>query len=110
MVERMSVDLAERIRAALKNVDHFREVKMFGGIAFMLNGNMMASASKRGVLLRVGKERQAEALMRPGTRPMEMKGRVMEGYIYLDPATVDDSMLREWLLLAHGFTRTLPAK
>jgi len=55
---------------------------MFGGIGFMLNGNLLVGASKRGLLLRVGKDRQSQALAKPGTRQMEMRGRLMDGYIY----------------------------
>ena len=61
--------LAEKLRAALP-ARGLSEQKMFGGIGFMLNGNMIAGASKRGLLLRVGKERYSEALARSGARPM----------------------------------------
>jgi TfoX/Sxy family transcriptional regulator of competence genes len=67
--------LAERIRAALADVGAVREVRMFGGLCFMLNGNMVAGASKRGLLVRVGKDQHARAVARPGARPMEMSGR-----------------------------------
>jgi TfoX/Sxy family transcriptional regulator of competence genes len=72
-------DLATKVRTALAGMATVREIKMFGGIGFMLNGNMIAAASKRGLLVRVGKERQADALSRPGARQMEMRGRAMEG-------------------------------
>ena len=78
-------DLDSRVRAALQGVEAVREVKMFGGVGFMVNGNLVAAASKRGLLLRVGRERQDEALAQPGIRPMEMRGRRMEGYVYADP-------------------------
>ncbi len=69
-------ELAASVRAALLGAGTIREVKMFGGIGFMLNGNLIAGASKRGLLLRVGKDRLREALALPGARPMEMKGRM----------------------------------
>ena len=103
-------DLAGRVRAALAKADDVREVKMFGGVGFMLNGNMVAAASKRGLLVRVGKDRHRDALTRPGTRPMEMRGRVMEGYIYVDPAILDDESLRDSIQLAAAFVETLPPK
>ena len=78
-------ELAADVRAALAGTGDIREVRMFGGIGFMLNGNMVAAASRRGLLLRVGKDRQAEALVHPGARAMVMRGRMMEGYIYVDP-------------------------
>ena len=101
--------LADRLRAYLP-ADGLSEQRMFGGIGFMLNGNMIAGASKRGLLLRVGKENHALALSRPGARPMEMRGRPVEGYIRLDPAGLDDAALRDWLQLALAFVRTLPSK
>jgi hypothetical protein len=63
----------------------------------MLNGNMVGGTSKRGVLVRVGREQQAAALARPGATPMEMTGRPMQGYVFVDPPPPDDGGLREWL-------------
>jgi TfoX/Sxy family transcriptional regulator of competence genes len=103
-------DLAQRVRAALADTGDIREVKMFGGIGFMLNGNMVAGASRRGLLLRVGKDRQADALAWPGTRPMEMRGKVMEGYVYIDPPALRDADIESRLRLACDFVRTLPTK
>jgi len=103
-------DLAANLRAALAGAGTIREVRMFGGIGFMLNGNLVAAASKRGLLLRVGKERQADALAQPGARPMVMRGRTMEGYVYLDPPALDDRVVRAMLRVAGGFVGTLPPK
>ena len=103
-------NLASRVRGALAHADDVREVKMFGGVGFMLNGNMVAAASKRGLLVRVGKDRHRDALTRPGTPPMEMRGRVMEGYVYVEPAILDDESLRDWIRLAAAFVATLPPK
>jgi TfoX/Sxy family transcriptional regulator of competence genes len=103
-------DLVPRMRHLLAGAGNISEMKMFGGIAFMLNGNMLASSSKRGLMLRVGKDQAPQALTRPGTRQIEMRGRPMEGYIRVDPAGLDDKSLREWLALATAFVKTLPAK
>jgi len=103
-------DLAERMRAVLGTTGAVREVRMFGGLCFMLNGNMVAGTSKRGLLVRVGKDRHSNALARPGAKPMEMAGRSMEGYIFVDPAPRDERALREWLELAVAFVQTLPPK
>ena len=103
-------DLAERVRTALLGSRAIREVKMFGGVGFMLNGNLLAGASKRGLLLRVGKERQRDALKRPGVRAMVMGGRTMADYVYVDPPALNDSALKAWLQMALSFVRTLPAK
>ena len=82
---------------------------MFGGIGFMLSGNLLVGASKRGLLVRVGKDRQGQALAKPGTRQMEMRGRPMDGYIYLDPPIELDAV-RAWVDMAIAFVRTLPPK
>jgi TfoX/Sxy family transcriptional regulator of competence genes len=103
-------DLAKRVRAVLAGSGELREVRMFGGLCFMLNGNMVAGTSKRGLLVRVGKEQHAPALARPDARPMEMSGRPMEGYGVIDPPPKDDRVLREWIELAVAFVQTLAGK
>jgi TfoX/Sxy family transcriptional regulator of competence genes len=102
--------LLRKVRAALSGAGAIHEVKMFGGVGFMLDGNMLAGVSKRGLLLRVGKDRYQEALARPGTRPMEMRGRAMEGYVYVDPQGLTEAEIRARLLEASAFVRTLPRK
>ena len=83
---------------------------MFGGAGFMLNGNLVAAVSKRGLLLRVGKDRYRDALAWPGARPMEMRGRAMEGYVYIDPPVPTNNALKTWLDEAAAFVKTLPVK
>ena len=102
-------DLAERMREVLAGTGAVREVRMFGGLCFMLNGNMVAGTSKHGLLIRVGKDQQSNALARPGAKPMEMAGRPMEGYIFVDPPR-DEQALRDWVKLAVTFVNTLPPK
>jgi hypothetical protein len=103
------LELAGAVRSALTGVKAVSEVKMFGGIGFMLNGNLLVGASKRGLLVRLGKDRQSEALAVPGTRQMEMRGRLMEGYVYVDPP-IAPGAVRRWVDLARAFVRTLPPK
>ena len=86
------------------------EVKMFGGTGFMLNGKLVAAVSKRGLLLRVGKDRYHDALAWPGARPMEMRERTMEGYVYIDPPVPMNDTLKAWLDDAVAFVMTLPMK
>jgi TfoX/Sxy family transcriptional regulator of competence genes len=97
-------------RHALGGISDISEMKMFGGVGFLLGGNLVAAASKRGLLLRLGKERYAEAHLCPGVTPMIMRGKEMAGYVYLDPAALDDGDLKEWLHLAISFVKTLPPK
>jgi TfoX/Sxy family transcriptional regulator of competence genes len=87
-----------------------KEIKMFGGIGFMLNGNFLVSASRRGLLARVGKDAEREALMRPGAAPMEMRGRLMSGYIRVDASGLDERAVASWVHLARLFVQTLPKK
>jgi TfoX/Sxy family transcriptional regulator of competence genes len=103
-------ELVASVRSALAETGEVREVRMFGGVGFMLRGNLVAAASRRGLLLRVGKDRQPEALGRPGARPMVMNGRTMAGYIYVDPPALKGRAVRAWLPLAVAFVQTLPAK
>jgi TfoX/Sxy family transcriptional regulator of competence genes len=102
--------LVRRTRSAISDTGGISEVKMFGGVGFLLNGNLVAGASKRGLLLRLGKERYAEALLYPGVTPMVMRGKEMPGYVYLDPTSFDDAALKGWLHLAISFVKTLPPK
>jgi TfoX/Sxy family transcriptional regulator of competence genes len=103
-------ELGASVRAALLGAGTIREVKMFGGIGFMLNGNLIAGASSRGLLVRVGKAQQREALAQPGARPMQMKGRTIEGYIYVDPTALDDRAVQAWIRLALPNVLSLPPK
>ena len=102
--------LASRIRTALSDVE-VTEQKMFGGVCFMIRGNMLVCASKRGLLVRVGKDGHASALRRPHTRGMEMGGRIMEGYVFVsEEGFAEDEDLRAWLALAQRYVATLPPK
>lgn len=105
-------ELAERIRAALPMGLHTTEKRMFGGIAFMLDGNMLVCPLKDGALMvRVGKESLAAALDQPGAGPMEMRGRPVSGFVLVSgDAIEDDDALAFWIARAHAFVRTLPAK
>ena len=103
-------ELASSVRAALAGTGVIREVRMFGGIGFMLNGNLVAAASRRGLLLRVGKDRQAEALAQSGARSMVMRGRTMEGYVYVDPPALNKQAIQNGLWLAATYVQTLPPK
>lgn len=103
-------DLAKAVRETLAGVGAVTETKMFGGIGFMLNGNLVAGASKRGLLLRVGRGRQAGMLEQLGARPMVMRGRTMEDYVYIDPPDLSDDSVRAGVKLAVGFVQTLPPK
>ena len=108
-VDKTAADaLAGRLRAALP-ARETSERRMFGGVYFLVDGNMTAGVSRRGMLVRVGKERQDDAVKR-GARLADMKGRPMEGYVRVDPAGLSDAALRDWVRLALEFARTLPPR
>ena len=105
-----SKPLIDRLREALagRNV---AEQRMFGGTCFMLGGNMLAGVSKQGLLVRVGKEGHAAALKLPHARPMEMGGRQMQGFVFVDEeGTATARNLNAWLKRALAFVETLPPK
>jgi TfoX/Sxy family transcriptional regulator of competence genes len=106
----MAIDakLSSNVRAALLGAGAIREVKMFGGLGFMLNGNMVTVASSRGLLLRVGRAARAKALTRRGARPMVMKNRRMDDYIYVDPEVLDGRTTKSWVKTAVEVVETLP--
>src|SRR5688572_9624984 len=102
--------VADRLRAALAG-EPVVEQKMFGGTCFMLVGNMLAGSHKDELLVRVGKAAHAAALARPHSRPMEMRGRTSEGFLFVAPEGFRrDEDLRDWLALARAYVDTLPPK
>ena len=104
--------LAERIRLLLGDGPNVREQKMFGGVAFMLNGNMLVGPMKDGgLLVRVGKDNYEDALARPGAAPMNFTGRTMAGFVEVSgDAIEDDEALQDWIDYARAFVVTLPPK
>jgi TfoX/Sxy family transcriptional regulator of competence genes len=85
--------------------------RMFGGIAFLVNGHMSYGTSRDELHVRVGPDAYEAALAKPGARPMDLTGRVMTGWVTVDgPADLDDDSLSEWAAQSLGFVRTLPVK
>ncbi len=101
-------DLLEQLHARLDPIGAVSK-KMFGGVCFMLNGNMTAGTSKRGMLVRAGKEFGAIAAGRSDCQPMEMGGRVMEGYWFVEEG-IDQKDFDFWMDAALAHNKTLPAK
>jgi TfoX/Sxy family transcriptional regulator of competence genes len=102
--------LAERIRAMLPD-GPVVEKKMFGGLAFLVGGNMSVAASGQGGLLVRTDPAQTEALLRePGADLMEMGGRTMNGWLRVSPDVLDDETLQSWVDRGVGYARSLPPK
>lgn len=108
-------DLADRFRKALSRRKDISEKRMMGGICFMDRGNMIggcdrAKTGQRRFMFRVGKENMEQALSREGAEVMEMGGRQMSGFVFIDEKHCDAAALKDWADFALRFTRTLPAK
>jgi TfoX/Sxy family transcriptional regulator of competence genes len=104
--------LAGRIRKVLGEERGLTEKKMFGGLAFLINGNMSVSASGQGgLLLRVDPDEADELLAKPHAQPFEMRGRSMKGWLRIAPEGLEgDPELREWVAHGVGYARSLPSK
>ena len=103
--------LAERVRAVLAGQSGLTERKMFGGLAFMLAGNMCVGVAQDQLMVRLGRDLYEEALTRPYAAPMDFTGRPMKGFVYVTPGGISTpAALGEWVDLGVQFCRTLPAK
>ena len=105
-------DLADRLREALQDVDGVTEKKMFGGLAFLVGGNMAVAASGHGgLMLRCDPARSEELVSRLGAERMVMRGKEMDGWLRVDDAAVeDDAALGQWVGVGVGYASSLPAK
>lgn len=105
-------DLAVRVRELLAYEPDLEEKRMFGGLAFLLGGNMAVAASgKGGLMVRVDPAETDEAMAEPGAGPFEMKGRPVDGWVRVAAeALADEVALREWVERGVGYARSLPAK
>jgi hypothetical protein len=104
--------LAERLRDLLSGEAGLTEQKMFGGVGFMIGGNMAIGASNDGgILVRCDPEGSDAIVASTAATPMEMRGRSMAGWLRVpadDVAT--DEQLVEWVRIGVGYARSLPAK
>lgn len=103
--------LAERIRGVLAGRPGVTERKMFGGIAFMVGGNMACGVIRDDLMVRVGPEAHEGALAQPHARDMDFAGRPMRGMVYVAPAGVaSDADLDRWVGVGADFAASLPPK
>ena len=103
--------LAERVRGVLASRHDVREVKMFGGIAFMVAERMAVGVINDDLMVKVGPEADEEALARPHVRPMDLTGRRTRGMIYVAAAgVVRDVDLAEWVNAGAAFAESQPPK
>lgn len=105
-------ELADRVRAHVEQERGLTEKRMFGGLAFLINGHMAVSASGQGGLMVRIDPADTETLLRePNARPFEMRGREMDGWLRVDvDAEAGDDDLAPWIRRGVAYARSLPPK
>jgi len=105
-------ELADRIRELIAGEEGVTEQRMFGGLAFLINGNMSVAASGQGgLLVRVNPEETDALVDDERVRPMVMRGREMRGWLQVHTEAVSDANhLEPWVARGVGYARSLPAK
>lgn len=102
---------ADRVRERLESRADFSEKKMFGGLAFLLAGNMCCGVWQDFLICRVGPDAYAECLTRPGAGEFDITGRPMKGWVMVAPnGFATDRALQRWIAQAADFAASLPAK
>ncbi|MQA96475.1 MAG: RNA methyltransferase [Streptosporangiales bacterium] len=102
--------LADRVRERLGEDVSVAEKRMFGGLSFLVHGNLVVAVSGDDLLVRVGTESMEDALARPGARPAVMGARTMRGWVFVAGDALDDEVLDSWIKSALTYNATLPAK
>src|SRR6266853_3147243 len=106
-----SEKLAERVRHLVARRKGVEEKKMFGGVGFLLNGNMLVGVWKESLIVRLGPDEGDEALKEPHVKEFDITGRPMKGWVLIEPEGVgDDDQLSAWIQRAVKFVGTLPRK
>lgn len=104
-------ELADRVRALFVGRTGVREQKMFGGLCFMLGGNMACGIHGDELIVRVGKENLEDALSRQHSRPFDMTGRPLRGFVYVAAGGLStDEELAEWAGRGIAYATALPPK
>jgi hypothetical protein len=104
-------DLADRIRELTQDQDALTEKRMFGGLAFLINGNMaVAASSKGGLMLRIDRARSEEYVDDVHVTRMVMRGRELDGWLRVADEGLTDAALARWVEAGTAYARGLPAK
>jgi TfoX/Sxy family transcriptional regulator of competence genes len=111
MVMAFDPGLAQRVREVVADRPGVTEKRMFGGLAFLLDGKMFVGILQSTLMARVGPDAHEQALARPHVRPMDFTGKPMRGYVYIDPAGLEeDRDLTAWVSRCAAFVASLPEK
>ena len=103
--------VAQRLREVFEEDFDVIERKMFGGIAFMVNGHMSCGVADEDLMVRVGPEQYEAALRRPHAREMDFTGRPLRGFVYVAPDGFEsDEDLLAWVDISLKFVTALPPK
>ena len=104
-------ELAERIRQGLARKKGIEEKKMFGGLGFLLNGNMLVGVWKNSMIVRLGPDEGETALLEPHVGEFNITGKAMSGWVMVAAEGVaDDGAVKEWVQRATKFVEKLPKK
>jgi len=105
--------LAERLRKILDDLNppELEEKKMFGGVGYLVRGNMACGVNKDSLIVRTGEESFLEALSKPGARPFDLTRKPMKGWVMVALGDVEsDKALKEWVVLGVDFAQSLQPK
>jgi TfoX/Sxy family transcriptional regulator of competence genes len=106
-----SEELAIRLRAALRQTRGLEEKKMFGGIGFLVNGNMACGVHGQNLIVRLGSAEYEAALQRPHVKVFDMSGRPMSGWIFVEKdGYASEAALKAWIEKSLKLARSLPPK
>ncbi len=103
--------LADRVRKTLSGREGVSERRMFGGVCFMIHGNMCVGTWKGSLIVRLDRKDHEKTLSEPHTRPADITGRVMKGWALVEPSGIDsDNGLKAWVHRAAIYAGSLPPK
>jgi len=103
--------LAQRVRKVLSEAPGYEEKKMFGGIGFLLHGNMACGVIREDLIVRVGEDNYTDALLKPDVELFDITGKAMTGWVIVkEPGCKDDNSLKAWVDQGAVYSLTLPQK
>jgi len=106
-----SDELVERLRRVLQGRTDVVEKKMFGGLTFMVQGHMCCGVAGKDLMVRVGPDQYQDSVLSPHARPMDITGRAMKGFVFVEPAgLISDNDLKDWVDRGVKFVSTLPPR